>query len=170
MGINVVVAGSLEDHAVLQYALATAMPDVGIEVGTDGYRAVELTRRVHPDLVVADPAVPGGLSGFELVSKLKEAAGAAPVLCWTASGDVEEAAELLRAGASAYLLKDDGPTDLVRQIPAVLEGGLVIAPSVATGLAAKFTQSIHRENELTRALAETTMQLQEVTQSKEAFM
>ena len=51
MGIRVVVAGSLEDHAVLQYALATAMPDVQIEVGADGYRAVELVRRIHPDLV-----------------------------------------------------------------------------------------------------------------------
>jgi signal transduction histidine kinase len=170
MGIKVVVAGSLEDHAVLQYALATSMPDSQIEVGTDGYRAVELARRAHPDLIVADPAVRGGLSGFELISKLKEAAPSSPVLCWTARGDVDEATELLRAGASAYLLKDDGPTDLVRQIPAVLEGGLVIAPKVATGLAAKFTHSIHRESELTRALAETTMQLQEIASSKEAFM
>ena len=126
------------------------------------------TDRQHRSL--GRESVSGGLSGFELVSRLKEAASSSPVLCWTSRGDVEEATELLRAGASAYLLKDDGPTELVRQIPSVLEGGLVIAPKVATGLAARFTHSIHRESELTRALAETTMQLQEIASSKDAFM
>jgi signal transduction histidine kinase len=104
------------------------------------------------------------------VQQLKEAAPRSAVLCWTGHPDVDVATELLRAGASAYLLKEDGPKELVRQIPAVIEGGLVIAPKVATHLAARFTHSIHRESELTRALAETTMQLQEIASSKDQFV
>ena len=169
MAIKLLVAGSLEDHAVLKYAFASTMPDASIEVGSDGYRAVELVQRLHPDLVVVDPALPGELTGTELVAQLK-AAGTAPVICWTARPDVDEATEFLRAGASGYLLKDDGPKDLVRQVPSILEGGLVIAPKVATELAARFTHSIHRESELTQALAETTTQLQEVASSKDEFM
>ena len=169
MAVKLVVAGSLEDHAVLKYALSATMSDAEIEVGTDGFRAVELARRSHPDLVVADPHLPG-MPGPELVARLKEAAPQSAVLCWTAKPDVDEAAELLRLGASAYLSKDDGPADLVRQIPAILEGGLVIAPKIAAELAVRFTHSIHRESELTRALAETTMQLQEIASSKDQFV
>src|SRR5919109_306827 len=103
MAIKLVVAGSLEDHAVLKYALSSMMPDAQVEVGADGYRALELVHRSHPDLVVVDPAV--------------------------------------------------------------LEGGRAIAPRVATDLTDRFTHSITRESELTRALAEATTQLQEVASS-----
>src|ERR1700726_4608550 len=99
MAIKLVVAGSLEDHAVLKYALSSMMPDAQIEVGADGYRALELARRTRPDLVVMDPEVPGGLTGAELVSRLKEALPAIPVLCWAGAPDIDQASELLRAGA-----------------------------------------------------------------------
>src|SRR3954468_17198290 len=104
MAIKLLVAGSLEDHAVLKYAFASTTPDASIEVGSDGYRAVELVHRLPPDLIVVDPGLPGELTGTELVSQLK-AAGTAPVVCWTARPDVDEATELLRAGATGYLLK-----------------------------------------------------------------
>src|SRR5437588_2964985 len=169
MGIKLVVAGSLEDHAVLKYALSSMMPDALVEVGGDGYRALELAHRTHPDIVVIDPAVPE-LGGADLVSRLREAVPDSAVMCWTGHADVDEATDLLRAGASAYLLKEDGPKELVRQIPAVLEGGRVISPRVASQLTDRFTHSINRENELTRALADATMQLQEVASSKDVFM
>jgi signal transduction histidine kinase len=169
MGIRLVVAGSLEDHAVLKYALSSMMPDAQVEVGTDGYRALELAHRMQPNIVVVDPAVPE-LSGAELISRLKEVATETAVVCWTNRADVDEATELLRAGASGYLLKEDGPKELVRQIPAVLEGGRVVSPKVASDLTDRYTHSINRESELTRALAEATMQLQEVASSKDQFV
>src|SRR5919198_6380002 len=169
MGIRLVIAGTLEDHAVLKYSLASAAADAEVEVGSDGYRALELARRAHPNVVVVDPAVPE-LSGPELVSRLRESAPGAAVICWSAHADVDEAVELLRAGASAYLLKEDGPTEVVRNLPSILEGGLVIAPRVAAGVAEKFTHSIQREGQLAKALAETTMQLQEVADTKEKFV
>jgi signal transduction histidine kinase len=169
MGIRLVIAGTLEDHAVLKYSLASVAADAEVEVGSDGYRAVELARRIHATVVIVDPMVPG-LSGPELVAKLRETVPEAAVICWTAQADVEEAVELLRAGACAYLLKEDGPTEVVRHIPSLLEGGLVIAPSVAAGVAERFTHSIQREGQLAKALAETTMQLQEVANTKEKFV
>ena len=169
MSLSVVLAGSLEDHAVLKYALASAGPDSTVEVGSDGYRALELARRMHPTVVVVDPAVPG-LTGEDLVTRIKEALPSIPIVCWTSHANVDEAVAVLRAGASAYLQKQDGPSELVRQIPAILEGGLVIAPQVAAGVAERFTHSIQREGELAQALAETTMQLQEVADTKEKFV
>jgi signal transduction histidine kinase len=170
MAIKLVVAGSLEDHAVLKYALSASLPEASIDVGTDGFRAVELALRIRPQVVVVDPAVAGELTGADLVARLKGAMPETAIACWTARADVDEAARLLRAGASAYLLKEDGPKDLVRQIPAIVEGGLVMSPRVAAELTTRFTDSIQRESELTKALAETTMQLQEVAGSKDQFV
>src|SRR5919108_2593574 len=112
MPLTLVVAGSAEDRAVLEEALASAVTDTRIDVAIDAYHAIELARRIRPDAVVIDPAVPG-LTPLELLARLKETVPGSPVLCWTAKPDVDEASELLRAGAAAYLLKHDGPAGLV---------------------------------------------------------
>jgi signal transduction histidine kinase len=169
MGIKVVVGGSLEDHALVRYALSSGMLGAALEAGTDGFRTVELTARVRPDVVVIDPALPS-ISGPPLVARLREQSPQSAVLCWTARPDVDEAVDLFLAGAAGYLLKEDGPADLVDRITAVLEGGAVIAPRVATHLIPKFTRAIQRESDLTRTLAETTMQLQEVAGTKDQFI
>ena len=112
MPLTLVFAGSAEDGAVLEQALASAMTDTRIHVAIDAYHAIELAQRIRPQAMVIDPAVPG-LTPIELLSRLKETVPGSPVLCWTARPDVDEASELLRAGAGAYLLKHDGPADLL---------------------------------------------------------
>ena len=169
MPLTLVVAGSAEDRAVLEEALASAVTDTRIDVAIDAYHAIELARRIRPDAVVIDPAVPG-LTPLELLARLKETVPGSPVLCWTAKPDVDEASELLRAGAAAYLLKHDGPAGLVEHLPAVVEGGVVIAPPVAAGLAERFTESIHHQAELSRALEQATKRLEAIESAKEAFI
>ncbi|HMC05365.1 MAG TPA: hybrid sensor histidine kinase/response regulator [Actinomycetota bacterium] len=169
MAIKILVGGSLEDHAVVKYALSSTMPDAVVEVAADGFRTLELARRTRPDLVVLDPAV-SPISGPQLVARLREEAPATVVVCWTAEGDVEEATELLLAGSAGYLLKENSPGDLVRHLTAALDGGVVIAPPVAAELLPRFAQAVVREAELTRALAETTMQLQEIAGTKDEIM
>src|SRR5437588_5205608 len=169
MPITLVLAGSQEDRTLLRRVLDPTMPDARIDLGTDGHRALELVERTKPDAVVFDPAVPG-LTGPVLVGRLFASAPQSPIICWTANPDVDSASELFRAGAAAYLLKLDDPAELARDLRAVLGGGVVIAPRVAAGLAARFTQAIHREVELTRALVETTRQLHENASSKDAFI
>ena len=104
------------------------------------------------------------------MARLREEAPATVVVCWTAEGDVEEATELLLAGSAGYLLKENVPGDLVRHLTAALDGGVVIAPPVAAELLPRFAQAVVREAELTRALAETTMQLQEIAGTKDEIM
>src|SRR2546423_47885 len=169
MPLTLVFAGSAEDGAVLEQALASAMTDTRIHVAIDAYHAIELAQRIRPEAMVIDPAVPG-LTPLELLSRLKETVPGSPVLCWTARPDVDEASELLRAGAGAYLLKQDGPADLLEHLAAVVEGGVVIAPMVAAGLAERFTESIHHQAELSRALEQSTKRLQAIESAKEAFI
>src|SRR5213080_2173348 len=107
MGIKVVVAGSLEDHAVVKYALSSTMPDAAVEVAADGFRALELARRSRPNVVVLDPGM-SSLAGADLVARLRHEAPDSPVVCWTGRPDIDEATDVILAGASGYLLKDDG--------------------------------------------------------------
>jgi signal transduction histidine kinase len=169
MAIKVVVGGSLEDHALVRYALSAGMLQTAVDAGTDGFRTLELTGRVRPDVVLVDPSIPS-LSGPQLVARLRRESPASPVVCWTARPDLEEAVELLLAGAAGYLLKEDGPSDLADRITAVLDGGLVIAPKIAAQLMPRFAHAIQRESDLTRTLGETTMRLQEVVGTKDQFI
>ena len=59
---------------------------------------------------------------------------------------------------------------LLEHLPAVVEGGVVIAPMVAAGLAERFTESIHHQAELSRALEQSTKRLQAIESAKEAFI
>ena len=169
MAITLLLSSTPPEIAVLENALSRTGWDALTEASTDGYLSVELAVRARPDVIVTDPAMPR-LSGPELVGRLRAVAPTTPIVCWAASAASEEAAELIRAGANGYLLKDDGPEEVVRAVAVVMEGGSVISPRIASELFVRFADGVHRERELGRALADATMKVQEVTHTKAEFL
>jgi signal transduction histidine kinase len=169
MGIKLLLAATPPDIAVLEHALSRWSWDIQTEASTDGYHSVEVAVVAHPDLVIVDPAMPR-LFGSELIRRLRAGVPRTPILCWSGSPDVQDAAELLRAGANGYLLKDDGPGEVVRAIDPLLAGGAVVSPRVGGQLFGRLSEGIHREGELTSALAAATMKVQEVTHAKAEFL
>jgi signal transduction histidine kinase len=169
MAINLVLSGPPPDIAVLEHALSRSGWNVVTEASTDGYHSVEIVLRARPDAVITDPAMPR-LWGPDLVSRLRAVAPGTPILCWAGSPAVEDAAELIRAGANGYILKEDGPEEVIRAVAALLGGGSVASPRVAARLFARFSDGVHRERELGRALADATMKVQEVTHAKAEFL
>jgi signal transduction histidine kinase len=169
MAIKLLLCDAPEGIALLEYALLRSQSDFEIEVGTDGYRAVELAARTRPHVIVAEVALPG-LSGAELVRRLRAAHPETRVICWTSLAAPDGAAEMFRAGALGYLLKEDGAEEVARAIPHILSGGAVISPRVAIRLVGRFAESLHRERELNRALAEASMKVQDVTHAKAEFL
>jgi signal transduction histidine kinase len=169
MAIQVLLCDAPEGIATLEYGMLRSNGDYAIEVATDGYRAVELAARTHPSVIVTEVSLPG-LSGAELVRQLLVAAREAKVICWTSQSVPDAAAEILRAGAVGYLSKDEGWQPVIGAIGPVLEGGAVISPQIAARLLTRFADALHRERDLNRTLAETTMKLQEVTQAKGEFL
>ena len=169
MAIKLLLAATPPDVAVLEHAMSRWAWDVSTEASTDGYHAVEVAVVAHPDLIIADPAMPR-LFGTELIRRLKAAAPNTPILCWAGSPAAEDAAELLRAGASGYLLKDDGPTEVLRAVEPLLNGGAVVSPAIAGELVPRLADGLHRERELAAALADATIKVQEVTHTKAEFL
>ncbi len=169
VAVTLLLSGTPPDIAVLEHALSRTGWDALTEASTDGYHSVELAVRSRPDVIVTDPTMPR-LWGTDLIGRLRAVAPTTPIVCWASSSSPEDAAELIRAGASAYLLKEDGPNEVVQALGPVMDGGGVVSPRIASQLFGRFAEGVHRERELGRALADATMKVQEVTHTKAEFL
>ncbi len=96
----------VDDDPALRRALADRFRHWGHEPTTvpDGVAALDLLQRQAFDLVLLDLAMPG-LSGLEVLDRLREAECAADVVVLTAHGSVERAVEAIKRGANDFLTK-----------------------------------------------------------------
>ena len=129
--IRVLIA---DDHAVVRQGLRTFLDlQDDVEVAgeaADGEAAIEEARRVAPDVVLLDLAMPR-LDGVAALPRLREAAPAARVIVLTSFGEDERLFAALRAGAAGFLLKDSEPAELVRAIRTAHAGHAPLSPAVA---------------------------------------
>ena len=124
----------------------------------DGATAVELARRLKPDVVLMDIRMPV-MDGIQATRNLAGPGVEEPikVLILTTFGLDEYVVESLRAGASGFLLKDAPPEDLVEAIRIVAAGDALLAPSVTRRLLDRVASRLPRANEDTiPALSELT--------------
>ena len=120
-----------DDHAIIAEGLARLIEDVADLVGrvNDGVRLVEETRRLRPDIVVADITMPG-MSGIDAMRRLKAEKSEARFIFLTIHTEARLAAEAMRSGASAYLLKQAAGDELFDAIQAVAQGRTYLTPLI----------------------------------------
>jgi DNA-binding NarL/FixJ family response regulator len=132
--IRVLVA---DDHALLREGIRALLKQSDeVEVvgeASDGQQAVEECRRLEPDVVLMDVAMPG-LGGLEATLLILKEQPAVKVLVLTQYDDREYVARFLKAGAAGYVLKKAAGSELVSAIRAASRGGLVLDPSIAREL------------------------------------
>jgi CheY-like chemotaxis protein len=107
----------VEDDSALREFLCTALADeFDVECAVSGEEAVDVARRVRPNVVLLDVMLPG-LSGLDVVRVIRSdpALKDTPVLVMTAFSDIE-AGEAEAAGANRFLAK---PFDLLELTAAV---------------------------------------------------
>jgi DNA-binding NarL/FixJ family response regulator len=123
-----------EDHTIVRegvHALLETQADIEVvgEVG-DGIAAVEAAARLSPDVVVMDLGLPQ-LNGIDATARIRSGNAPTRVLILSMYGGEEYVRPVLRAGASGFLLKGSGLSDLVAAIRAVARGDAFFSPEVA---------------------------------------
>jgi DNA-binding NarL/FixJ family response regulator len=118
--------------------ILTSEPDFAVvgEVG-DGLAAVAEAAALRPDVVLMDVRMPG-IDGIEATRRIMAAGPAPRVIVLTTFDRDEYVYAALRAGASAFLLKDAPEHQLVAAIRVVADGGSLFAPSVTKRLIERF--------------------------------
>jgi DNA-binding NarL/FixJ family response regulator len=138
--IRVLVA---DDQAAVRAGFAALIAsedemDVAGEAA-NGREAVDLARSVFPHVVLMDVRMPvlDGLEATRLICS-DQTLQATRVLVLTTFDLDEYVYKALRAGASGFLLKDAGPSELLNAIRIVAAGDALIAPSITKRLIAEF--------------------------------
>ncbi|MEU5544278.1 response regulator transcription factor [Streptomyces sioyaensis] len=143
----------------------------GIEVvaeAANGAEAVRLGAEHRPDVVLLDVRMPV-LDGLAAVAPLAALDPAPKVVMLTTFGDEENVLRALRDGATGFLLKDEGPQELISAVRAAAAGDAVLSPGVtgtvirqmlsrgggaASAADSRVTELTGREREVLRMLGE----------------
>jgi len=121
-----------DDHAIVKEGLVALLRsnnfDVVAAVGNGNELMVE-AKRLRPDLIVTDLSMPG-LSGLDALSRLKAERIESKVIVLTMHHDAELATRAMRAGASAFMLKDAAGEELLNAIQQAVEGRVYLTPAL----------------------------------------
>jgi len=126
-----------DDHAVLRAglrALLAAQDDLEV-VGeaSDGAEAIRLCQTLRPDVVVMDIGMPG-VSGIDATARIKRDLPGTKVLILSMHDDRGYLRQVLRVGASGYVLKKAADTELLAAIRAAARGEVFLDPTLAKAL------------------------------------
>ena len=130
-----------DDHAVVREglkALVNAQPDMRV-VGeaADGEAAWRVATELAPDVLVMDLSMPV-LGGADATIRVRRDCPNVKILALTVHEERLYLTQLLRAGASGYVLKRAAAAELVRAVRTVAAGGTYIDPSIASALVAGY--------------------------------
>ncbi len=118
----------------------------GLEVvgeAGDGREAVDLCRRLRPDLILMDVQMPG-MSGLEATREIKDELPGVVVLMVTAFEDPDYLLEAVRVGAAGYVLKHADKHELLGAVRRVLGGESPFDQGLAAHLLRRLAADAHR--------------------------
>ena len=127
----------VDDHAMVRQGLRTfldlqdndALPIEVVGEAVNGVEAVELARRMQPDIILLDLVMPE-MDGIQATSRIIECSPNSRVIILTSFGEEAKVLPAIRAGAQGYLLKDIPPDELVQAIREVHLGKVQLHPEI----------------------------------------
>jgi two-component system, NarL family, response regulator LiaR len=138
--IRILVA---EDQSIVRDGIVSILSlQSDIEVvgeAEDGIQAMEIARRINPDVVLLDMVMPRQ-DGLTTIPKLKEISPAVRILVLTSFAEKDKVYPAIKAGALGYMLKDVTRGQLLQAIRDVANGQASIHPSIAIKVIHEFEE------------------------------
>jgi len=123
-----------DDHKIVRDGLRTLLeknPDIVVAgEAEDGREALQMAQKLLPDVVVMDIAMPD-LNGIEATRQILADRSTVRIIALSMHSDKRFVSEMLKAGASAYLLKDCAFEELITAIRTVMKGKIYLSPEIA---------------------------------------
>lgn len=141
MTIKVLLA---DDHKIVRDGLRTLLEkhaDIAVlGEAEDGREALQLAGKLSPDVVVMDIAMPE-LNGIEATRQILSEHPSIKIVALSMHSDKRFVSEMLKAGASAYLLKDCAFEELIAAIRTIMKGKIYLSPGIAGVVLADYIRS-----------------------------
>jgi DNA-binding NarL/FixJ family response regulator len=138
-----------DDHVLFHAAMRKLLHGVGdIEVvgeADDGLALLRLLKRVVPDLVVLDIAMPN-LRGIEAIPEIKALHPSVRVLMLTMHRERAYLTKAISAGADGYLLKEDAQEQLFAAIESIRQDKLYVSPKLSDDVIESWVKSTRRHS------------------------
>jgi len=138
-----------DDHAIVIEGLRRVL-EPGFEIVNevqDGRALVAAVESFRPDLIIADISMPL-LNGIEAARQIRKFNRKVKIIFLTMHPDVTYAAEALRAGGSAYVLKSSAGAEIREAARAVFSGRSYVTPSINKALVQAQMERPGRQDEV----------------------
>jgi two-component system response regulator NreC len=139
MPIRIVLA---DDHAVIRQGLKVILEAEGFQVAgeaSNGIEAVELCRRVRPNVVVLDVSMPL-LNGLDAAREILKTHPQTKVILLTVHTQERYVLQSLRYGITGYLLKENAADELVNAVRLVAGGAIYVTSGVSRTVVQAFSE------------------------------
>lgn len=135
----------VDDHQMIREGLRSLIEkEKGLQVAgeaADGKSALALADKLHPQVVLMDVSMPE-LNGIETTRRLLRTHRQIRVIALSGHPDSHYVSEMLKAGASGYILKHAAYEELVRAIREVMAGRTYLSPEVTQGVVDGFVRAV----------------------------
>lgn len=141
MTVSILLA---DDHPIVRQGmrrLLEAESDLTV-VGeaADGLETVQMVEKLQPNVLIVDMMMPG-LNGLEILRQVKKRSSATLSIVLSMQSADSYVVEALKVGASGYILKDTGPSELVSAVRKVIQGERVLSPKLSERLINAYVQT-----------------------------
>ncbi len=147
MGIKIILA---DDHKIIREGLKALLEkQEGMEViaeAQDGISTVRLTKRLLPDIVIMDIGMPD-MNGIDATRSIISETQGVKIIALSMHSDRRFVLEMLKAGASGYLLKDSAFEELALAINTVISGQPYLSPKITDVVIKEYIHTIPKNEE-----------------------
>jgi DNA-binding NarL/FixJ family response regulator len=123
----------IDDHPIVRQGLRNLLQsEPSFEVvaeADDGISGLEQVRRVRPDVLIVDLMMPG-LNGLDLIKQVLKSLPRLRIVVLSMQSADSYVVEALNLGASGYVLKETGPSEIIQAIKTVVAGNRYLSPKL----------------------------------------